>query len=457
MDSFGKSPHHALPVVKDILTTSSAAHNKNVNNQKSYIPESKDSLSLSQKEFTLLEESVKASNITDIESIKDAATFKDLKGFDFNRLTDYQLTRLISIVRNNIAENIAEVIYNTKNNERLLEITAKEKAFIDNILVKLRQSQINNINQAIDFVKSHSSDNPNLLSKISSRLLNIVANNEQQTQPQTIDKDRFTSSISMEATKFTNPFRSNSSTRGDIPKTSGEAKEFLNQILTTNKNERDPSINPQAINDMSNLILANYLRNNNNLTIPEEMLQGSLKQISSEDQVWLHEKKLHSNVSYLNDVAAKVASEKAQTIIICRLAGETGCATVAALGMASLVGSSPLIGIVGAFILTMAATILGFIVGKTAGEGFGKILTGTNFDTADYDDHKELESEIKRLELNRQQQQQQDSQQEGNSDENKEESEKESTNPEKPKVLTFDEIDHKVSDALRSKVIYRKK
>jgi hypothetical protein len=364
-------------MVRDGVITTNNIANKGFSNPAPHIPPEKDSFKLSSKDISSLVSKIKANNITDINAIKDIATFSGAKTFNVNHLSDHQISKLVSAVRNNIAENVAELIYNTKTSEKLAGINAKEKAHIDRILANLRQSNISDLNQAVEFVKSQSADNPNLLSKISGRLINIV-NHSNNGQPQTtyigLARDSYTPAVSIQSDKFINPFKSDTLMRSDQPRNATEAKEFLSQLLSG----RNRITNPQATNDISNLILASYLRGDRTaISVNEEMLKGNLKQLSSIDKMTLQDQVLHKNVSYINDIAAKIASEKARVIIICRLAGEIAFTSTAALSVASLVGTSPLIGILGGFALTLIAAIAGFIIGKAAGDGIGRIITNT--------------------------------------------------------------------------------
>jgi hypothetical protein len=400
MDSFGPSPNHTAPLVRDTVVTAAATSNKNTGQNRRAILQREDSFKLSGKEISRIVESIKANNITDINAIKDMATFKNAKGFNVDNLSDHQVSKLVSAVRHNIAENVAELIYNTKNNEKLLDITAKERAHIDKILVKLRQSHITDLNQAIDFVKSHSHENPGLFSKISNRLINIVHHNEnnaQQLKFGQLVKDNYTPAFAADANRFTNPFKSDIYSRQNQPRTAAEAKEFLNQVITSKRGSS--SANAQATADLSNLILSSYLRGDRNpLYIAEEMTKGNIKQVSNVDKMFLKEEVLHQNVSYVNDVAAKVATQKAKTIITCRLAGQIGCSATGALSMAALVGTSPLIGLLGAFALTLIASIVGFVVGRAVGETIGKVMTGTDLELMTPEEYEEIKNEIKALE-----------------------------------------------------------
>lgn len=454
MDSFGKAPGHTTPLIRDTIIKNNPSSSNNASIIKHHIHPVKDSFSLSQVEINHLIDTIKANNITDIHSIKDIATFKDVKGFNVNNLSDHQWSKLVAVVRSNIAENVAEVIYNTKNNEKLQGITTKERAHIDRILAKLRQSHITNINQAIEFVQQQSSNNPNLLSKLSGRLINIVKQNEQQLSLNNLTKDSFSPAVSIEAGKFSNPFKSDSTTRANQPRTSAEAREFLNQISA--KNSSQTNINHQGNADLSNLIIANYLKGDKNaIATAEEMAKNNIKQLSNIDKMQIGDKVLHEKISYINDVAAKAATEKAKTIIICRLIGQVGGSIVGALGMATMVGASPLIGLLGAFALTLIAAVVGFILGKATGEMIGKVYTGTDLESMSPEEYEEVERQIELLKEESREKRRRQKAIEASSVEEIEDPDTSISEEPKDKNA-FNYIDIKTSEALKSRAISTK-
>ena len=456
MDTFGSSPNQTRAIVRDTLTTSSSTNNKGPSTLRAAIPAAKDSVTISTKDINQIIETIRANNITDINEIKDSLSLKDTRSnFALTSLSDHQLARVLSAVRANIAENLAEVIYNTKNNEKLLDITAKEKAHIDSILTKVRNSQITNLRQAIDFVQSHSSDNPSIMSKISGSLLNIVHQNEQQNVFNTLRQDNFTPAFSFEPAKFSNPFKSTADTRNIQPRTRAEAQQFLREAIATNQDIRRQMAIQQNTVDMSNLILANYLSGKNPELIAEEMTKGGIKGMTIEDQVWYQEKIAHKNINFLNNVAAKVAANKAKIIITCRLAGQVGGAAAGALGMASIAGATPLIGIVGAFMLTLVASIAGFTLGRAIGEGLGKTITKTDFGSRTPEEYEEYVRQIKLLEQEKEEQERKSKQQYVETEESEEETDTEITSS-TTKTSLFDDIDSKVSAALKSKILYKR-
>lgn len=465
MDTFGSSPNHTRALVRDTLTTTGAGQNRasgTFNSPKVSLEGPKDSLSISSKDLSNIVETIKANNITDIQSIKDYITFKDTgRNFNVNNLSDHQLSKLLSAVRSNIAENLAEVIYNTKNNEKLTEISAKERIYIDNILSKVRNSQITNLSQAIDLVKSQSADNPNILSKISGSLLIVVHQNEQQVSSNILRKDSFTPSFSIDSSRFSNPFKSDFLTRSNQPRTVSESKDFLKDLMTTNNDARRQFTSPQGTTELSNLILSEYLRGKNPQLSPEELTKSNMKQAIVKDEIWYHERMAHTKVSFINDVAAKIAANKAKTILSCRIVGEVGGAVCSALGMASLAGTSPLLGVAGAFIMTLIATVAGFMIGKAAGEGLGKVLTNTSFNLATPEEYERYKKEVEDLERERERQKksaQQTAEEDDNEDESyEEESYEEDDNERENNNGFFNTIDTRVSNALKSKILFRKK
>lgn len=446
MDSFGTGTSHKQSLAKDVLITASSKQTRPNNDLKKYIPEAKDSVSLNTKDFNQVLEAIKANKVTDISAIKDVATFKEVSKFDYNGLSDHQLSNVLEVIRYNISEKLAEVIFNAQHNDKLADISTKERALINNILLKVQQSQVTSLSQAIDFVQRHSEENPGLLSKISGSLLSVIQHNPQQNQFNQPKADSFTPSFSID-NRASNPFRSNHATRSNQPRTSEEAKEFLDQLINS-KEKRNPNVNPQAVANMSNLILANYLRNSNKEMIPEEMVKACLKQVSNVDQMMFHNNILANNVSFINDVAAKIAANKAKTIINCRIIGEIAGSTVAALGMATIAGSCPFVGLIAAFALTLAAGVMGMVLGKALGEEIGKIITGTNLNMKP-DDYENVIEDYQEPEGNQSHQGQEDSQ---------EEPEETEAVAEEPKDNhAFGYIDTEVSEALKSRIIYRKK
>lgn len=453
MDTFGSNPNQALSMVRDTLTTTGVANKASAVPQRTVIPEVKDSFSISQRDLSNIIETIKANNITDINSIKDIVSAKDTsKNFSLNSLSEHQLSRLLSVVRNNIANNLAEVIYNTKQSDKSINITSKERTHIDKILNTVRQSQITNINQAIDLVRSHSSDNPGLMSKLSGRLVNIIQNN-QQTQPiNTIKQDSFNPSLAMDPNKFTNPFKSTAESRSQQPKTVAESKEFFREVLSSNQTKSNSLILPGNTTNISNIMLSEYLSGKNPNQLSNNLTKTNIQRMAIEDQVWYQNTITHNKVSFINDVAAKVAANKAKVIITCRIIGQVGGAAVGALGMAALAGASPIIGIVGAFVLTLAATVAGFAAGKALGDGVGKAITNTSFELKTAEEYEAYDKEIELLEEERERRNKQ--QQEPDEETSEEESEEITTT--KSNANFFDEIDSKVSDALRTKTLYRK-
>ncbi|MEW5820140.1 MAG: hypothetical protein AB1782_08095 [Cyanobacteriota bacterium] len=463
MDTFGSSPNHNRALIRDTLSTSGQTVNKQPNSSiipKALLKESKDSVSISSRDITSIVSTLKANNVTDIQAIKDYVSTKETSGnFGYQNLTDHQWSKLVATVRNNIAENLAEAIYNTKQNNKLVEITAKEKAHIDTILSNIRNSQVTNITQAIDLVQSHSSDNPGLLSKISGRLINIVQSNNgnQQSSLNALKNDSYTPAFAMDPNKFTNPFKSDIITRNNQPRTTTESKEFLREVLS-NPQQRQQLLGANANTvDVSNLILSNYLRGKNPNLLPEDLAKSNMRQMAVEDQIWHNEKMTHRNVSFINDVAAKIAANKAKTIISCRIAGEIAGAATGSLGMASLVGTSPLIGIMGALAMTLIATIIGFAIGKVAGEGLGKVITNTSMELATPEEYEKYKKELEELEERRERQKREAQEEEFEEDEEQEDNDLDEDESQTFSTNFFNSIDTKVSNALKTKILYKKK
>lgn len=460
MDTFGSNTNAPRALVKDTLTTGKTAANKQPAAPKPNLTQGKDSFSVSSRDISNIVATLKANNVTDINAIKDYVTSTESvksSNFTFDSLSDTQVRKLISAVRANIAENVAEVIYSTKNNNTILEMSSKERAHIDNVLGKLRNSQITSMSQAIDFVQRHSENNPGLLAKVSGRLTSLVHQNTQETPNifNSLRQDSYTPAISIEQRSFTNPFKGDVVMRQGQQRSPAEAKEFLSNIFAANSNATNKTGNPQGATDMSNVILAGYLRGK---TTPEmraeELSKKGITSMAIEDQVWYQEKVAHSKVSFINDIAAKIAADKARVIITCRIVGEVGGATAAALGMASLAGATPIIGIIGAFAMTMVASVLGFIVGKAAGEGMGKIITNTNFDGYTPEEYERIQEEIHLLEDERERQER-ESRQSAEEETEEDEAVEEETNSTNNTGF-FSNIDNKVSQALKSRVIYKK-
>lgn len=457
MDTFGSNPNQSLSMVRDTLTTTGAANKPVQNQQRVVIPETKDSFSISQTDLRNIIETIKANNITDINSIKDIVSIKDTsKNFNINRLTDHQLSNLLSVVRNNIANNIAEVIYNSKQSENSINITSKERTHIDKILNTIRQSQVTNIDQAVDLVRSHSSDNPSLMSKISGSLVNLIQNNQHNQAPNTIKQDSFNPSLAMDPNKFTNPFKSNAESRSQQPTTVAESKEFFREFLNSNQTKDNPLIAANSTTNISNIMLSEYLSGKDPNQLSNKLTKTNIQKMAIEDQVWYQNTIAHNKISFINDVAAKVAANKAKVIITCRIIGQVGGAAVGALGMASLAGASPIIGIVGAFVLTLAATVAGFAAGKALGDGVGKAVTNTSFELKTAEEYEAYDKEVELLEeeRNRRNKQQQNNE---NQQQEEKEDDPEEVDTSKSTKNFFDEIDSKVSEALRTKTLYKKK
>jgi hypothetical protein len=432
---------------------------------------------LSETEILRIISSIKANKITDIQSIKDAVTFRDTDGFSVDGLTDHQLANIVLAVRSNIAEQIADVIFSVKSKDNPLDMSSKDKANIDSILIKLRDSRVTNMDQALEFVRNHSSDNPNLLSRISSQLASIVsANNQQNNRPHMdLKTDAYVSAASADPTKYQGVFKSNADSRSMQPKSVNDAKEFLGQIVGNKHHERELDANPVVVDQVSNMLLSSYLKTikrdeHGNIVLPEEMLKKHVRQLVVEDVVMHKENVLQHNISYINDIAAKVATQKAKTIITCRLVGEVTGAVSSAIGMASFTGASPLIGLAGAFVLTMMATVLGYAIGKVGGETIGKLMTGTKLSIDDLDEYEELEEKLKEYELDMMTRYatQPAGEQENNSsdDSEDEESEEEDDGDEelndagiKPlyKYVGFKDMDVRYSDAIKGQIKFTNK
>lgn len=454
MDSFGASTrHHQKPMSSDVLLTSSRTMKKPAAQTASV----RDSFDVSERDFDQIAQTVIDERITDLDQIKDIISYHKHSNsiqdrFNIDSLTDYQLSRLISIVRENIAEKIANRILKSKNNDKFITMTQQEKASIANILNRLRQSQITNIAQAIDFVRNNSVDNPGLFAKISSNLLSIVQNNQTAFTASTGPRNDIyvpTGAVSPFETQI-NPFKKDIRFRLFNKDISDESLAFVNNILSTDR-ERLNSYNPETIEQVTNLIIAHYLKDRNNVILPEEVIKSSISQIKIEDQIWYQDNILHTSVSYINDIAAKIATEKAQTIITCRIVGEVSGSMAFALGTAYVVGTSPLIGLLGAFSLTLFAAILGLTLGKTAGEEFGKLITGTNL-THDSDYSQDVAKYYSKKNSN----QQGSKDQEKNEQEENTEEESSKTPAEPEDNSPFNYIDREVSDVLRERVLYRR-
>ncbi|MGD9579988.1 MAG: hypothetical protein AB7V50_01325 [Vampirovibrionia bacterium] len=444
-------------MVRDTLTTTNAANKQSQQQQRVSIPETKDSFTISQKDLSNIIETIKANNITDISSINDIVSNKDTaKNFNISSLADHQLATLLSAVRNNIANNIAEVIYNTKQNDKSLNISTNERNHIEKILSSIRQSQVTNIDQAIDIVRSHSSDNPNLISKISGRLVNLIQSNKDTQGISVLRNDVFNPSSVMDPNKFTNPFKSTAETRSMQPKTVGESKEFFREMLTSNQQRDNSLMTTNNTINMSNIMLSEYLRGKNPNEVANSLNKTGIQKMAIEDQVWYQNQIEHNKISFINNIAAKIAADKAKVIITCRLIGQIGGSAIGALGMASVAGASPLIGIVGAFVLTLAAAVAGFAAGKAMGDSVGKTITNTSLELKTAEEYEAYEKEVERLEDERNRQNKKDNNQ------SEETEDEEDTETEESENITFsknffNEIDTKVSNALRTKTLYKKK
>lgn len=444
MDSFGANSGQRNLLIKDTLTKTEYTQPKTTLSVRGMYNKSNDSFSLSRNDLDRIISTLSSSNITDFDTIKKIVSFNDTERFVIEKLTDFQSDELLSVIKNNISNTIAENIYKTTNNEMIIDLTNKEKAIFDSILSKLQQSKVTNINQAIEFIRSHSSENPTLISKISERLISLVVNIEPQSPLNTLKEDSFSPGFSLDPNKFTNPFKSNVYSRSTQPKTAEESKEFYSQIINTDKDRQRQ--NEKNIAEASNLIASQLLNKN--------LSDKALKNLKAEDQVWVNNNMLLKNTTFINDVAAKVATKKAKTIITCRLIGEVGGAIVGALGMASVAGVSPLIGIVGAFVLTILSTVVGFIVGKVSGEMIGKIISGTNFENNDEKTYEEVNNYIEKVSSDKQGHQNNKNKDNNDDDNESNADEEQDKEPQSNNPSGFI-MDQKAAEVIKTSVLYK--
>jgi len=451
MDSFGANTNQRNLIIKDTLIKTDHSAVKTTAPSKSIHNKISDSVVLSRNDLDKIVSTISDSKIMDFQTIKDAATFSGTENFDIKKLSDNQLEELFSAVKRNITETIAETIYNTTHNEKLLELTAKEKTLFDNILIKLQQSKVTDISQAIEFIQSHTSENPGLLAKVSELLIPLTNKHNVSTPLNNLKEDIFSGNFNTDPNRFTNPFKSNIYTRNDQPKSVDEAKDLLSQIINNDINRLKQ--NEKAIADTSNLIAGQLLSNKQS-----KILENNINILKSEDQVWVNNNMLLKNTTFINDVAAKVATKKAKTVITCRLLGEVGGAVTGALGMASIAGASPLIGIVGAFALTILATVVGFVLGKISGEAVGKLLSGTSVENYDNNPYENIETPVDKVSSEQQGKQNNKDKNEKENKQDDEDSNKDEVSTEEPVTPSFSDfmMDKKASEVLKTSVLYKK-
>lgn len=336
---------------------------------------------ISEKDFLHIQNSLRSGGYTDIRILEDIVSFKDSANFKMGRLSDWEFSKLKEIIQQNIADKVNVGRQSAESRDKYIEASNKEKAFVNNVLAKLRSGQVSNISQALDIAQASTSGNAKgIISQISGQISDIVRSN----QPSQSDSLSLSSNALSGTDKISSAGNKTSGMTGVAsakkaiatinPATSIQNKAKNIILGYFGKNQITGSIDDGALKaaEMASAeLLSRYLKRDNSFFIPSAFLTGKLETKIS--QVGYHDDVLANDANYLNEVATRIAAAKASTIYTCRIVGEIVGATSGMLGMAAVSTATAMAPGIGLGMGIIAA-LAGMMVGKAAGEQTGKIF-----------------------------------------------------------------------------------